>query len=441
MTAVVRDRVARLGWRVRTIGTLCEISLQCKPTRHTGRSAEPEVARTQAAAKDHAMKNTTLLELKNALNHSISSRLPQRLLAVAAALALAGPASALPAAKRGDRELDVMTLNLYVGGDIGRITGLDPTDPNYFSNLVATVTGVYLEIVASNPPARLETLAKKITTQLPDMVAVQEASLIRMQVPGDLVIGGTTPATTVVYDYLELLVDQLHALGADYRVVSTADQIDVEMPMLASLSPLVFADVRLSDRDAILVRGDLPPGHLRVSHPQSGNFTNVVEIPGTGLDIERGWCSVDVALRGRDFRFICTHLEIETIPEIQVLQVQELLAGPADTCLPVILVGDFNADSLGRDGSTAYPLLPAAGFVDAWAELHPSTLESGLTWGHDEFLSDPDLAFNRRIDFIFSHGKGLVPRAAAAIDLPTELGTSPLWASDHAAVTATFLIK
>lgn len=343
--------------------------------------------------------------------------------------------------KRGDREVDVMTVNLYVGGDISRIMALDPTDPYYMYALLATVAGVYEEIVASEPSVRLQTVADEIAARMPDLVAVEEASLIRVQSPGDLVVGGTIPATEVVYDYLKILVAELEAQGAHYQVVSTANEIDVELPMLVDPQTFAIDDVRLSDREAILVRSDLPHGQLRVTNPQSGNFANVIEIPGLGLAVERGWCSVDVAMRGRDFRVICAHTEEEIFPQLQAVQVQELLAGPAKTKQPVILVGDFNADPLHRDGSYAYDLIPAAGFTDAWAKLHSTTPAGGLTWGHDEFLADPLTLFDRRIDFVFYHGKGLVPEHADVIDLTTGLLPSPRWATDHAAVYATFEIK
>ncbi len=378
-------------------------------------------------------------ELKISSAASASRRLPLLLLA-AAALMTTAPLSAKPDERRGDRDLDVMTVNLYVGGDIGRLMQVDPTDPTYPMNLVATVTGVFYEIVASAPEARLQTVADEIATRMPDIVAVEEASLLRMQSPGDLIIGGTAPATAVVFDYLQILVAELAAQGADYRVVSTANEVDVELPMFNMLTGTVD-DVRLTDREAILVRGDQPRGHLRVSHPQSGNFANVLTIPSLGLAIERGWCAVDVAMRGRNFRVVCTHLEEETSPAIQALQVKELLAGPAKARQPVILVGDFNADPLHRDGSFAYDLIPKAGFCDAWATLHRKTPAGGLTWGHDSLLADPATHFDRRIDFVFYHGKGLMPEHADVIDLTTGLSPSPRWATDHAAVIASFDLK
>jgi hypothetical protein len=418
---------------------LWAIPQQLKQIRHVGDAAEPGWQRTKPPPRNRIMKQTTAFEPESNPSGRVLSKLPLLLLALAA-LGFAAPGPPKPMDWRGPREVDVMTVNLYIGGDISQIMALDPTDPEYLNKLVLTVTGVYADIVASDPPARMKALAKKIARRSPDLLAVQEASLLRIQSPGDLVVGGTVPATDVAFDYLELLVTELQALGADYHVASTANQIDVEMPMLTSMAP-TFADVRLNDRDAILVRGDLPRGHLRVSQPQSGNFAAVIQIPGTGLEVERGWCSVDVAMRGRNFRFICTHLETEVVPQLQVLQVQELLAGPANTRLPVILAGDFNADSLGRDGSIAYPLLPAAGFVDTWAKLHPNRLTGGLTWGHDADLADPDVKFDRRIDFVFYQGKGLVPLCSNVIDVTTGLSPSPLWATDHAALTATFLFK
>jgi endonuclease/exonuclease/phosphatase family metal-dependent hydrolase len=340
----------------------------------------------------------------------------------------------------GKRSVEVMNVNLYVGGDINRVMTVNPADPNYVEELVGAVTGVYYEILASAPQVRLQAVASQIADRMPDIVTVEEASRLRVQSPGDLVIGGTIPATDVVFDYLQMLVANLETKGAHYQVVSTAEEVDVELPML-NLQTGLMDDVRLSDREAILVRTDLPPGQLRVSHPRSGSFENVIPIPSLGLSVERGWCSVDVSIRGRNFRCICTHLETEIAPELQAAQVLELLAGPADTSLPVILLGDFNTDPLHRDGSFAYDLLPAAGFADAWAVLNPQDLAGGLTWGHDEYLADPTTAFDRRIDLVFYRGKGLVPMEAEVVDMATGLSVPPLWASDHAAVSASFLLK
>ena len=395
------------------------------------------------------MKTTEMLRMKTCPPGLRRKKLAIFPVLIAAMLTFAVSASAERAGVGGKRDVDVMTVNLYVGGDIGLIMQVNPADPSYPANLIEAVTTVYYEIVASVPSNRLQTVANQIADRMPDIVAVEEASLIRVQSPGDLIIGGTNAATKVVYDYLKILVADLNAQGAHYKVVSSANEVDVELPMI-NMQTGSIDDVRLTDREAILARTDLPPGQLRVSHPQSGNFVNVIPIPDLGLFVERGWCSVDVFIRGRDFRCICTHLEEEIAPQIQTLQAQELLAGPANTQLPVILLGDFNADPLRRGypdyatnypGPFAYDLLRAAGFGDAWATLNANNPFGGLTWGHDEFLADPTRLFDRRIDFAFYRGKGVVPVQAEVTDMITGLIPSPLWASDHAALSAGFRLK
>ncbi len=391
------------------------------------------------------MKTNKKCEGVNDSNWRVVLRVPDGIrhgmvcvLLMAGLLASAAPARAQENGIGGKRSVDVMQVNLYVGGDLHRAVALDPTDPNYVSKLITAVTGIYYEIVASQPPVRLQGVAEQIAARMPDLVCVEEASLIRLQSPGDLAYGGSTPATNVVFDYLQTLTDVLAAQGAHYTVATVTYGFDAEMPMF-NLQTGTLDDARLTDREAILVRTDLPPGQLRATNPQGGNFSNVVVTP-TGLPLWYGWCSVDVFVRGQNFRYICAHLTEETAPEIQILEAQELLAGPANVDLPVMIVGDFNADPFGRDGSIAYGLFPEAGFSDAWAVLHPNIPADGLTWGHDEFLANPAVSFNRRIDLMFYKGAGFIPTQTDVVDMELGRTQPPLWASDHAAVSAEFQI-
>src|SRR4051812_8881776 len=104
----------------------------------------------------------------------------------------------------GKRDLDVATFNLYVGADFASILALDPSDPAYFNKLIAGVATAHSQALQSNFPARAEGVAEQIVRRGPDLVALQEVSLIRRQSPGDLIIGGTTPATDVELDYLAI---------------------------------------------------------------------------------------------------------------------------------------------------------------------------------------------------------------------------------------------
>ena len=387
--------------------------------------------------KDRDGNNSTGHALPSAPNRKRPGMVCMLLLAGLLVSATSAPAGMCGAG--GKRSVETMTVNLYIGGGINRVVALDPTDPDYLTKLVSTVTGVYYEVVASQPGVRLGGVADAIVARMPDMVAVEEGTLLRNQSPGDLIVGGTSPATNVVFDYVQILVDSLEVRGAHYVVVSTSDEWDVEMPMF-NLQTGSIDDVRQTDREAILVRTDLPRGQLRVSNPQDGHFTNVIVFPSIGLELTRGWCSVDLSVRGLTFRYICAHLEEETAPQVQLLQAKELLCGPAKTFLPVLLCGDFNADPLHRDGSTAYNKFTGAGFRDAWADTHRRNPAGGLTWGHDELLADPGLLFNRRIDFVFYRGCNFVPIRSDVLDLWLGREEPPLWASDHAAVDAEFVL-
>jgi endonuclease/exonuclease/phosphatase family metal-dependent hydrolase len=156
------------------------------------------------------------------------------------------------------------------------------------------------------------------------------------------------------------------------------------------------------------------------------------------VSVYRGWSSVEVFTRGERFRCICAHLEDDSLPEIQEAQGLELLAGPANTSAPVVILGDFNADPLNRTGTTTYHPFIQAGFKDAWATLNPQDPAGGLTWGHDPSLADPSTDFVCRIDYVFYRGNQFTPTAAAVLDPQINLTSTPLWPSDHAAITATF---
>ena len=335
----------------------------------------------------------------------------------------------------GKKDLTCYTANAYDGADLNPAILLDPNDPNYMPKLLATVTSIYLDIVASAPPARLAGLAKEIGTRKPDVAGLEEMWTLQ-----------TAPATTngpgvftTVFDWLELLTNSLAAEGVHYKVVVVSTEADIIMPMLNGSGALQYG--RLTDHEVILVRGDLPPGYLRVSNPQTGRFSVFAQIPAIGLSIYRGWVSVDLLTRGQRLRFICSHIEEEFLPEVQMAQATELLVGPAATKMPVVVVGDFNADPLHRDGVTTYDLFPMDGFGDAWLNTHSSNPQGGLTWGHDASLADPSTPLVYRLDLVLYRGSEFRPVSSEVID--PMLGTSepPLWPSDHAAVFTRFQLN
>jgi hypothetical protein len=247
----------------------------------------------------------------------------------------------------------------------------------------------------------------------------------------------TGPGTfTVAFDFLQLLTNALAAHGLHYAIAASATEADIIMPMI-DLQTGGIAYGRVTDHEVILARTDLPPGQLRVSHPQSGHYQNYLQVPAIGLAVYRGWCSVDVFSRGETFRYLCTHLEEETVPAIQMAQAQELL-GSLDPKMPVLIVGDFNADPLHRNGTVTYDALIQAGFRDSWTALHPRNPAGGLTWGHDADLVDLTQRFVWRLDLVLYRGKAFQPEKLEILDFRLSHNRAPLWPSDHAAVAVQF---
>lgn len=331
----------------------------------------------------------------------------------------------------GKRDIDIATINLYIGADFGPVLTLDPDDPAYGQKLIEGVATIYGRIRQSDFETRADALAREIVGRAPDLVALQEVALIRRQSPGDLIVGGSTPATGPDLDYLEILMAALRTQGGHYEVASLVENVDVELPLFTGQG---FDYVRLTDRDVILVRTDLPPGHLRTSNPQAGNYAARLPLP-IGVVVLRGWCSIDVEGRGRHFRFINTHLEDRLpppLPNIQLGQAAELLLVPAQTSLPVVLAGDFNSDAFAGYSPETYSLLTnQGGFTDLWSVAGGRS--PGLTWGHDQFLSDVTVPFVLRIDMIFMRGRAFEAEEGVVVD--PVIGTQrPLWFSDHGAV-------
>ena len=94
-----------------------------------------------------------------------------------------------------------MTRNLYLGTDLTPILTA-PSQPALF----AAVAAAWAQVQSNDFPARAQALADEIAAAEPDLVGLQEAMLFRTDVPPD---GPATPAETVAYDFVDLLVAAL----------------------------------------------------------------------------------------------------------------------------------------------------------------------------------------------------------------------------------------
>lgn len=314
-----------------------------------------------------------------------------------------------------ERIATIMTRNLDDGTDFGQLDSATS-----IAQFVAEATVEWQEVQASDPPERAVAIAHEIAGARPDFVGLQEAPLWRT---GPL---QSPPATTVVYDVTQTLLESLAAQGAPYMVVASTTNLDFEAPTALGY------DVRYTDRDVLLARSDLPTSRLQLSNVQAQRFATNLTVPSVvgPITIPESWIAVDATVRGKTYRVVTTHLQAN-VPAIQLAQATELLQGPANTSLPVVLACDCNSDAANSADPThpTYASLIAAGFVDAWSAAHPS--DPGYTWPlHLEDPVGPSTPF-QRIDLVLARGVAGVVAAEHVGGELSDLTPSGLWPSDH----------
>ncbi len=358
----------------------------------------------------------------------------------------------------GDPKIKTMTRNLYLGADIFKVVEAAQTDPDSIPDAVADV---YQTMLYTNFWERAEALADEIALFEPDVIGLQEVSTYYIQTPGDFIFGNQVQANTVVIDFYSVLDAALQMRGMDYTAF-TVTNADIEMPMVDPNAgpPHYLSDIRLVDHDVILVRED----HV-ASNEYKGNYQYQLELDlgGTFVAFTRGYIALDVNIKGDDFRFVNTHLEVRSAPRsvvrvFQAAQMEELLgtidylSGLFDS-KPVVMVGDFNSssedvpgESYVPDGQGGYVLMPyvppymmaiGAGYKDAW--LEQKKYDDGFTSGFDEYVSDPTAELTSRIDLIFLDPKYLeIDKVKARVvgNKVEDMTPSGFWPSDHAGVVA-----
>jgi endonuclease/exonuclease/phosphatase family metal-dependent hydrolase len=324
-----------------------------------------------------------------------------------------------------DRPVTVMSRNMFIGTDLSPVLGATS-----FDEFLVAVANAYLNVQQSNIPERAAAVADEIQTKNPDLIGLQEVSLWRTGP-----FGG--PATTVTYDALQSLLDELAVRGLQYTPVAILDEFQAEAPSALGIN------IGFTDRDVLLARSDLATSGLKLSNIQAQHFaTNFAfTSPILGqLTVPRGWISIDGKVRGKQFRFVNVHLE-SFHPGVQAAQASELILGPANTSLPVMIAGDFNTDSASGDPAlnAGYQIIAGAGFLDAWSVSHPA--DAGFTW--PLHLEDPftSVAPFQRLDLVLTRGELEVLSIELFGHTSADRTPSGLWPSDHAGVVSSINLK
>jgi hypothetical protein len=332
--------------------------------------------------------------------------------------------------------LVVMTRNVYVGGYIDRV--IQATNPDEIPFLVAQS---FQEVVSTNFYYRAEALADEILRGQPHLIGLQEISTIYRQSPGDYLFGNPFPATELVFDYLQILMDAIAARGLEYEVKGVILNFDIEMPMFVGpdpYDPACYDDVRLLDFDVVLARKD-----VYVMNIIEQNYS--VFISFAGIPIKRGFIALDAIVGHKIYKFVNTHFESESV-DVRRLQAEELMSVYlSGVTLPLIVVGDLNTEATW---GITYQDFIADGYIDAWTRnlVQPEII--GLTNPHAWDLRNTSVNFTKRIDLIMVkshvgengiHNIGPVFAYVVGDELADRIlfpdGTY-VWPSDHAGVIA-----
>lgn len=370
-------------------------------------------------------------------------------LAACAAVLLLPAAAGAKGPKRGNGHkkghvVTVMTRNLYLGADLSPAIGATS-----LANLVAADGAILRQVTATNFPVRAKGLAAEILQQHPDLVGLQEVALWRTgPVSFGPLLGGPKTASTVRYDFLKILLDDLNARGRNYRAVVVQPEFDLEAPADENNVPTdgpygAELNARLTMRDVILER--VRNASVKVRNARGGNFSHLLTLPilGTPISVTRGWTAVDAKVRGSSwFRFVNTHLEAfdpaSVTPSIRAQQAGELIApgGPATGKLPVVLVGDLNSDddTVAPGDQQAYRTLLAGGF----SERSTGTPLSCCIESSYDLKSGTAAEFDHQVDHVMTNTSRVTLVASAVTGRTMNNGW---WDSDHAGVASALRMR
>lgn len=357
-----------------------------------------------------------------------------------------------------------MSRNLYLGSSLS--AGLEA------ESLAEAIDGsgtILADVEATNFPERAVLLAKEIKKSKADLIGLQEVALWRQQVPSDGGWTGSgglgTPATDVLYDWLDILMDELKDQGAKYKVVVVQDEFDAELPAdtdandATGSGPLgagVFGadiDGRLTMRDAILVRKG---SKVDVSQPKMGQFETRFEpnVGGVPLVVDRGWVSVEAKVKGdkktkgAKFKFVNAHLEAFGDRAIKTAQGRELFenGGPLNTKKQLIFVGDINsggkADNVGTPGGSGIPedQGPYKALVNDFGITNVGARQT-CCYPSEFALDIGDYLFDHTVDHVMVKPKIKQLDAYVTGDDPTVTTPSGLVASDHGGLVSKLRLK
>ena len=175
-----------------------------------------------------------------------------------------GPASATPPARPAGT---VMTYNVYLGANLQPLFGED--NP---IRLIEKAAGIVARFDKVDFRVRAVAIAQQIIEQDPDVLALQEVSLLETAPPP------RPPQFTTKYDFLQILLDELERQGHPFRAVSVNPNFTGTLPI-----DFVGTLARFTDRNVIIVPRDVPASELTTSNPAQDVYDRTLDVPIGGM--------------------------------------------------------------------------------------------------------------------------------------------------------------
>jgi endonuclease/exonuclease/phosphatase family metal-dependent hydrolase len=356
-------------------------------------------------------------------NYIIRSLLKAVLTLAIFLMAACGSGQGLPSTS-----LTAATLNMFIGFDImslleGDIELSDQAEVN------ATADGFLDEINACESSTRFSTMAKEIVDIDADIVGLQEALLFKM--------GGTT-----VHDFAGDLITAIEQQSQTTYQSLALTSFSILFPYAIDGETVLAKAI---EREVLLFKEGITCTAI-----DEGKIFDTARIPvsvlGFSITYTRGVLAATCDLPGgQSISVYTTHLESDSVPEIQEDQAAELIEYINATASdPTLLLGDFNVFESGGEMAT-YSLITTDGFDDAFRTVNADPVEQpGYTCCQQEDFSNATSEVNRRFDYIFSRGNTISPTSSGLfcdtlIDRMEGEGT--MWPTDHSGVWATFTLE
>ena len=392
------------------------------------------------------------------------------------------PITSIPAAKATEPyQVTVMSRNLYLGADVGVALELIPDFP-------AAAQFMWNQVKQTDFTKRANKLAAEAALDKPALIGVQEATTWYCK-------KNLWSKKVAVFDFLDQFVQATRSTGTPYSIASfdgvaafNPGYSIAAIPYLTKvedpdLFPSLFgsksAACGFTIGDAILVRDDLKENIKKVGNSE---YDATYSIVPTIMTIYRGYTWVDYQVNDSLVRVISTHLESiwdeNKVPN-SALQAAQLIEDLKSSKMPLIVMGDFNADprdprpigeanpglqpvvsevcpTPGAASCNAYQAMIEAGFTNSSPDARDAKY---FTWGAGALLNGPDpkraasaqefgnqYGFTDRLDYIFTKNVyattsskligNIYPDGSSIWDC----GDEKCFASDHAGIVATIEI-